>query len=144
MSREKSTIVENHDFVARFVEACGTSKTAEIAQTFDISYQAAKNYLAGRLPEPSVLINISKSTSFSIHWLLTGKGPKFVASNNSSEMLTDGMKTLIRNECERILADVLGSQVDKEKVIVLSLKDIKEERLLDEGNPVSLEKKHKV
>ncbi|MEZ5344284.1 MAG: hypothetical protein R2681_01900 [Pyrinomonadaceae bacterium] len=140
MSRAKSTIVGNKEFIERFIEVCGTSKPAESAQLFNISYQAAKNYLDGRLPETSVLINIGKNTSYSIHWLLTGYGPKFARNDVEAEPLSADLKTLILKECEKNVALILNQKIEmaKEKVLVLKEKDIKEERVLEESNPISL------
>ncbi len=140
MSRAKSTIVQNQQFVDRFIEVCGTTKPTEIAQMFNISYQAAKNYLAGRYPDTGVLINIGKTTDYSIHWLLTGSGPKFANAEPEEELLSVEMKALIKKECEYVVTGILGGQVaiGKEKVIVLSAKDIKEEKVLEESSPISL------
>ncbi len=72
------TVVENADFVGRFIEVCGSSEPADVQRKLGISYQGAKNYLLGRLPAPDVLQQIAERTNFSVHWLLTGKGPKLV------------------------------------------------------------------
>src|SRR4051812_15656520 len=68
---------ENSDFVARFVEACGTDKPAAIAELLGMRYQSVRNYLKGRLPSADVLVTISNHTLCSIDWLLTGRGKKF-------------------------------------------------------------------
>ena len=142
MSSEKPTIVENDQFVERFIEFCGSNKPSEIAQRFGISYQAVKNYLDGRLPDTSVLINISRNTSYSIHWLLTGEGAKFIGERQEAETTIGSgeLRAFIRNECERVLAELLSDQVQnvKGKVIVLNAKDIKEEKVLEKSNPISL------
>lgn len=84
-------IVEFNSFVSRLIEACGTAEPAEIARRVNVSYQGAKNYLEGRLPTTEVLIGISTSTGVSIHWLLTGEGPKLskVESSTTVEDLFD-------------------------------------------------------
>ncbi len=68
----------NEEFVKRFVEACGTSHPKEISELLNISYTAAVNYLQGRLPDARILLSISNQSPYSIHWILTGKGQKFV------------------------------------------------------------------
>src|SRR4051812_3522371 len=77
MSRDKSHISDTSGFIGRFVEVCGTEKPSEIQQLLNISYQAAKNYLTGRLPDTATLLRITDVTPFSVHWLLTGRGTKF-------------------------------------------------------------------
>jgi len=78
MSTGKSKFSENNGFVGRFVEVCGTDKPREIQQLLNISYQAAKNYLTGRLPDTATLLRIALVTPYSVHWLLTGRGKKLV------------------------------------------------------------------
>jgi hypothetical protein len=78
-STPKHTNVENEEnaeFVKRLIEACETDEPAEIKRKVGLSYQGAKNYLSGRLPRAEELLKISNSTNVSIHWLLTGEGPK--------------------------------------------------------------------
>jgi transcriptional regulator with XRE-family HTH domain len=76
MSRRKRDISTCKDFADRFQEICETSQPAQIQRAFGISYQAAKNYLNGRYPETDVLLNIARVTGVSLHWLLTGEGPR--------------------------------------------------------------------
>jgi transcriptional regulator with XRE-family HTH domain len=72
-------IVESRsDFQGRLKDACESEEPAEIARKLGIPYQTVKNYLGGRLPAADVLIRISDTTNVSIHWLLTGVGPKQV------------------------------------------------------------------
>jgi repressor LexA len=65
-------------FGERLKEAFGNAGTAEIARRLGITYQAAKNYVEGRIPPAEKLIEISRSTNCSIHWLLTGEGSREV------------------------------------------------------------------
>ena len=85
MSSRKLKIFEKEEFVERFAEVCGTSEPAEISRSLDISYQAARNYLEGRLPDASVLLAIAEKTPFSIHWLLTGRGDKLADNTKNKE-----------------------------------------------------------
>lgn len=39
---------------------------------------AIKNYTDGRIPHPEILVEVSELTGCSIHWLLTGNGPKWI------------------------------------------------------------------
>src|SRR6185369_14691864 len=71
-TQEISTNVETTTYIQRLKEALGTDEPAKVQRKLDISYQAAKNYLQGRLPAPEVLQIIARETGYSIHWLLTG------------------------------------------------------------------------
>jgi len=142
MSRANTTSVENQQFIARLVEACGTDKPAEIAQLFNVSYQAAKNYMAGRMPDTGVLLNIAENTEFSLHWLLTGEGKKFVEDEDQEDtlILSDELWEQIRDECRQIVSEMMNNQSESAegKVIVLNVKDIKDEKILEKGKLLSL------
>jgi len=137
MSSKKITILKNFSFVERFIEVCGSSQPNEVAQLLNISYQAAKNYLQGRLPDSKVLISISEKTSYSINWLLTGEGEKFVnhSINQDTAILSDQMETFVRQICLEVIGEVLSNRADlfQQKVIVLTSDNIKEEQILDES-----------
>lgn len=66
----------NPEFGARLSEAFNNVGIGEISRKLGLSYHAARNYLKGRVPGPEVLLSISNVTQCSIHWLLTGEGPK--------------------------------------------------------------------
>jgi predicted transcriptional regulator len=139
MSRRKSTYAENNNFVERLVEVCGTSKPAEISRMLDVSYQAAKNYLQGRLPDSNVLLTISKRTDYSIHWLVTGEGKKFVQTDQEKdrEILTDEIRAFVRREFMNLINEILVKQAEQvdPKIVVLSSDKIKEEKVLDDSIP---------
>jgi predicted transcriptional regulator len=136
MSSKKSKKIKNFDFVERFIEVCGGSQPADVARLLNISYQAAKNYLQGRLPDANVLKIISRRTSYSIHWLLTGEGKKFVENNLNEDTLhlSDQMRAFVRRECLEIINEVLNAQKEtaQQKVVVLTSENIKEEKIIDE------------
>ena len=137
MSRRNSTYSENNNFVERLIEVCGTSKPAKISRLLDVSYQAAKNYLQGRLPDSIVLLTISERTSYSIHWLVTGEGKKFVEINEEKdrEIFTDEMRAFVRRECWDLINEVLGKPKESvnRKIVVLSPDKIKQEKVIDES-----------
>jgi transcriptional regulator with XRE-family HTH domain len=83
LSTKTSTGRRTSGFGSRLAEAFGTHKPARIAEKLGVTYQAAKNYLEGRVPSPDTLLAISDSTGYSIHWLLTGVGPKQVTAETS-------------------------------------------------------------
>lgn len=141
MSSKNPTIEENIFFIERFIEVCGSSKPAEIAQLLNISYQAAKNYLQGRLPDSTILKAISEQTPYSINWLLTGQGEKFVKSsvNEDTFILTDQMRDFVRQICLEIISEMLSNQNNsaQQKVIVLTSENIKEEKIMDKSSVFS-------
>ena len=142
MSRRKSTYYENNDFVGRLVEVCGTSKPAEISRILNVSYQAAKNYLRGRLPDSNVLLIISERTPYSIHWLVTGEGGKFVKTDQEKdrEIFTDEMRAFVRSECLDVINEVFvkpKEQVNR-KVVVLSSDKIKEEKVMKDSGTLPI------
>jgi len=105
----------------------------------DISYQAAKNYLGGRLPEPKVLLKIAESTPYSIHWLLTGEGEKFVASDVTREAFIPAseMKSLIKEGCAEVINEVLVRRGEP-RLVLLDPMQIKNERVYESEHDTSV------
>src|SRR5476651_1754525 len=103
-------MVKNRAFVARFIEACGTSEPAKVQRLLDIPYQTAKNYLQGRLPQADMLISISHHTSCSVDWLLTGRGKKFLedAQLIDTPIATGQIEGLIRGICVDVINEFSG------------------------------------
>lgn len=141
MSRRNLTIIENSGFIKRFIEVCGSSQPVEVSQLLSISYQAATNYLNGRLPEARVLLIISRLTPYSIHWLLTGEGKKFVEDKQTRDtrILTDEMKILVREICTEVMDElaIVPSKNSQGRTVVLTSDDIKSEKVLGEINTFS-------
>ena len=137
MSSEKSKNSENFSYIERFVEVCGSRQPNEIARLLNISYQAAKNYLQGRLPDSKVLITISEKTSYSLNWLLTGEGEKLVKdeSRRDTLVLSDQIRAFVRQTCLEVMGEVLGSVEDSpvSKSVVLTSEKIKKEKVLDKS-----------
>jgi transcriptional regulator with XRE-family HTH domain len=82
MSNAPSTNVKK--YVERLSETLGSAEPAEISRRLGISYQAAKNYLEGRLPSAEVLTLIAEQTDYSLNWLLTGQGAKKIAGEDGA------------------------------------------------------------
>lgn len=123
---------EKISFIERLAEVCGTSEPAKIQRLLDISYQAAKNYLQGRLPDSYVLRTIAERTPYSINWLLTGVGDKFVSSHvqEDTPLSARQIRELIRTECVEVVNELLGSRdVTQEKIVVLPSASLKSEKL---------------
>jgi hypothetical protein len=128
--------VENFYFVERFTEICGSSQAADIQRLLGISYQAAKNYLEGRLPDSNILLVIAERTPYSIHWLLTGEGKKFVEDSPREDalLLSGKLKEFVRRECREIINEMMSDQNEnaQPKTVVLSAEKIKAEKVMDE------------
>lgn len=140
MSRRLPTVSKNNHFVARFVEACGGDEPAEIQRLLGISYQAAKNYLNGRVPEPTILVEISKKTDHSIHWLLTGEGDKYVgrSSHVDTNILTREMEASVRQICVEVINEALGrDQISQPRIVVLPSDKLLSEKAIEESPALS-------
>ena len=83
LNQEKNTQLENKNkipgFGERLREAFSGAKNTEIADIIGVRKSAITNYINDRVPEPEQLLKIAKYTSCSLHWLLTGEGPKFLS-----------------------------------------------------------------
>jgi hypothetical protein len=130
---------EKNTFIERFTEVCGASEPAKIQRLLDISYQAAKNYLQGRLPDSSVLRTIAERTPYSINWLLTGRGEKFVSSppEEDTPLSARQIRDLVRTECVEVINELLGSRgLTQQKVVVLQSASLKSEKVKEHStNP---------
>ncbi len=124
MSSRKLKNIEKKDFVERFVEICGTSEASEISRLLDISYQAARNYLGGRLPDAYVLLSVAEKTPYSIHWLLTGCGEKFAdnTENTEDQLFFEKMRDAAKEGCTVAIQEVLGetTETNLPKTVVLN------------------------
>jgi hypothetical protein len=168
MSRIKTTNDANNGFVERFIEVCGTSQASKVQHLLNISYQAAKNYLNGRLPESKVLQIIAEKTPYSVHWLLTGKGAKLIAGGNTEQSrsldelsketsleLENLIKRLIHQELlkltnliEKPIADAIPASgeielpiaAERETTITLKAKNIRQEKILEPKHTLSYKK----
>ena len=128
----KNVDSEKNSFIERLTEVCGTSEAAKIQRLLDISYQAAKNYLQGRLPDSYVLRTIAQRTPYSINWLLTGSGEKFVsgAAHEDTPLSARQIRDLVRSECVEVINELLGSrELTQQKVVVLQSDSLKSERV---------------
>lgn len=132
---------EKNNFIERFVEVCGTSEAVKIQRLLDISYQAAKNYLQGRLPDSYVLRTIAERTPYSINWLLTGQGEKLVSGGSlprsqDTPLTADQIRDLIRSECAEVINELLASREStQQKVVVLPSRSLKSEKVKEPTVP---------
>jgi hypothetical protein len=135
MSRANRKKNDYPQFAVRFIEACGTSHPVKIQQLLNISYQAAKNYLDGRVPEPQILMIIAEKTPYSIHWLLTGRGKKFVDHDPGPDtpVLSRQMEESVRRICVEVINDFSGRQTAAQpKVVVLQSGKVLSEKVMQE------------
>ena len=135
MSRAKQQETLNTAFIARFVDACGTSEPAEIQRLLKISYQSAKNYLHGRIPQSDKLILIAMRTSCSIDWLLTGRGKKIADDLDlmNTPLAAGQMEAFVRRICVEVINEFSGSQeAAQPKVVVLQSSELMSEKVMDE------------
>jgi cellulose biosynthesis protein BcsQ len=66
------------EFGKRLKEAFQNVQNKEIARRIGVSDPAVSGYMTGNFPAIEKLIEISELTGFTIDWLLTGKGEKFL------------------------------------------------------------------
>ena len=135
VSSANSKMDKNSAFTARFIEACGTAEPSGVQRLLNISYQAAKNYLHGRLPQTEILIKIAERTSCSIDWLLTGRGKKFLdgASQKDTPVSTGQFEELVRRVKVEVINEISGSQnAGGPKIVRLQPSELMSEKVLDE------------
>lgn len=125
---------KNSEFVARFIEACGTSEPAKITRLLNIPYQTVKNYLDGRFPQSNILILISKRTSCSIDWLLTGRGKKFADDPREEDTLISPgqFEASVRRICVEVINEFSGRQESQPKIVRLQSSELMSEKVMDE------------
>ncbi len=131
---------DSEGFVSRLVAMCGSSNPHVVADFFGVSYNAAKNYLNGRIPEGKVLVGLTEKTPVSIHWLLTGDGDKFVdgADKTEAEMLASILSeladpSLLRKVFEVVSEDrIQASRENESGPLKRRIISIKSERIRKE------------
>jgi len=127
----------NPEFVARFIEMCGSREPSKIQRLLNIPYQTAKNYLGGRLPQTDMLIAISKKTSCSIDWLLTGQGNKHIGEYAviDTPIAIGQMEAFVRRVCVEVFNELTERQEPAQSTIVkIQSRDLMSEKVR-ETNP---------
>ena len=134
MSSAKKNNIIPTGFAARFAEACGADEPSKVSRSLNISYQAAKNYLSGqRIPSSDILLLIAERTNYSIHWLLTGNGDRFIdRSAQVSTFLPLRAEAFVRKICLEVLSEAFGGQ---QKLVVLPAESLREEAI-EQDHPV--------
>ncbi|MGI9055732.1 MAG: hypothetical protein ACR2F2_08020 [Pyrinomonadaceae bacterium] len=136
MSSRKLKKIEKEEFAGRFAEVCGTFEPAKISRLLDISYQAARNYLEGRLPDASVLLAIAEKTPFSIHWLLTGRGDKLADNreNKEEKIFFEKICEASKEGCTIALQEAFGenARIPAPKTVSLDKSEVRSEKSKEE------------
>ena len=122
LNQEKNTQLEDKNripgFGSRLERAFVGYKKKEIADKIGVSRSAVTNYVQDRVPEPEILLNITKSTGCSLHWLLTGEGPQkisqLIALSEESEHKID-LEEVKRKAIQEFLAHLVGVYADKDE-----------------------------
>ncbi len=125
----------NNGFTDRFIEVCGSARPGDIQRLLNISYQAAKNYLSGRLPRTDVILTISERTPYSIDWLLTGRGKKFIDESIPADtpLPARQMETFVRRICVEVINELTAEQVPAQpRIVVLQPSDVLSEKVFDQ------------
>ncbi len=128
-------MTENDGYIDRFIETCGSAKPSEVQRLLNISYQAAKNYLSGRLPNATVLLAIADRTPYSIDWLLTGRGKKFIdeAMPAGTPLATGEMETFVRRICVEVVNEMAErSGIAQTTPVILRSSDLLSEKVKNE------------
>ncbi|HEX3557913.1 MAG TPA: AAA family ATPase [Pyrinomonadaceae bacterium] len=76
ISRIVNMVKGEVDFGLRLREAFRDASQSEIARQLGVSNSAVTNYVEGRIPPAEMLTKIADLTGYSIHWLITGEGPR--------------------------------------------------------------------
>jgi transcriptional regulator with XRE-family HTH domain len=76
-SEESNHLAEK--FGRRLRMAFDGASNAEIARKLNVTKSTIGNYMDGRIPPAETLIEISRLTSCSLHWLITGEGERHIS-----------------------------------------------------------------
>lgn len=138
MSSTNHKVAIHREFITRLIEACGSGRPADLQRSLNISYQAAKNYLTGRLPNTEMMMIISERTGVSIDWLLTGRGAKLLADRHAegAPVLPGHADAFVRKICVEVINERFGDQ-GQPKVVVLQPEDVRSETVVEKETVVS-------
>lgn len=114
--QEKSTIkIDREGFFNRVLEALGAKNGAEMARKLGLTKSTTHSWKDGRIPELSMIaeiVNRSEILGLSLHWLLTGQGPKSVNdySDDSQNLLESSYPNPRADETiQHLLALIIGA-----------------------------------
>lgn len=110
-------------FSVRFAEIFRGLNNAEIARRCKTTDSVIKNYVeAKRFPTVDILLQIQRSTTVNLHWLLTGKGQRRIESGDmfteeEEKTISDLAKLHGRTFSEEVRALALGASELLKKLI---------------------------
>jgi transcriptional regulator with XRE-family HTH domain len=112
------------DFQSRLSRAFNGATMAEIARRIDVPHATIRNYFAGRLPAPEVLIKIAKATNISLNWLLLGAGEMYAGTPKQINL-------------DRMLEEKIGEILDRK--LASRQTDVQELGIVDEAPSFDVE-----
>ena len=100
----------------RIIEALGISSVNLISIRLDVARQSVYDWQKGKMPAIESLVRISEVSRASIHWLVTGEGPRRVNEPPRSPV---GPMTIYLGEAEHVLINKLATEtgISKEEQI---------------------------
>ena len=95
----------DEQFQDRLKKMFNYASMADIARIIEVPHATVRNYFAGRLPAPEVLIKIANATNISLNWLLLGQGEMY-----AGKRLQLDVNRLLEEKIDEILERRLGPQ----------------------------------
>jgi len=92
-------------FQDRLKKMFNFASMADIARIIEVPHATVRNYFAGRLPAPEVLIKIANATNISLNWLLLGQGEMYAGKRRQLDI-----NRLLEDKIDEILERKLGAQ----------------------------------
>jgi transcriptional regulator with XRE-family HTH domain len=92
-------------FQDRLKKMFNYASMADIARIIEVPHATVRNYFAGRLPAPEVLIKIANATNISLNWLLLGQGEMY-----AGKRLRLDINRLLEDKIDEIIERKLGAQ----------------------------------
>jgi predicted transcriptional regulator len=115
----------------RLREAFNGAKNAQIAKRLNCTKSAVKNYIDGRATLP-LLMAISEQTGYSVDWLLTGKGVKYLnpaGKISFDRLIEDRIKQIAEETVKEALRKFKEGIEDEEKETEVEKHQITQEKL---------------
>ena len=92
-------------FQDRLKKMFNYASMADIARIIEVPHATVRNYFAGRLPAPEVLIKIANATNISLNWLLLGQGEMYAGKRRRLDI-----NRLLEDKIDEIIERKLGAQ----------------------------------
>ncbi|MBX7220356.1 MAG: helix-turn-helix domain-containing protein [Blastocatellia bacterium] len=99
LNTSQEVCLDNPNFTVldRIIEALKLDNSAQVAKRFGLSRATVLEWGKNSIPRKETLLGISEQSGVSIHWILTGEGPKFFDSEDSQFLknVTEPIRDLI-------------------------------------------------